>query len=412
MVQKDERMNNINELHLVYIHGMYEQEKSFCDQFHKDLRAELGADETDYSGPKLIEVPIHWYPKVKNAMIEYPKISPHLASWKRRTLCFGLIPLIITSLLYIFIFEARNPIENLLDVRSTLGYATLLLIFFLFLFSLASFFCGVAFSLWKDREQLGIRELLFWIVIYLGAIWLSFNGAKEEDLLQQLMALFLFAVLIFLSVPILLRVAAKVVDPLAIQMIWYSRGKRRSKENDEGERFNDLIKKEIAQLLEEKSNVVFIAHSLGSVIAFDCIFANDFKKARARSENSPCNREIDLELNYTVRAFFSMGSPIPIFTTALLNEPKSNVCLPSDVKWYNLYDPQDPLARQCEDHFPLLKANSQIFDIKVNTGLFPFAHFNYWKRPWWRKIFLKLHIPSKEKYDPVRVVAKHIKNCF
>lgn len=325
-------MSSISKLCLVYIHGMYEQEETFSAQFHNDLKAELGVDKKGYEGPELVPIPIYWYPKVKDAMIEYPKVSPHLTRWKRRILFLGLIPLIIFSMLYISVFEARHPIENLLDIRSTLGYVFLLFLVLFFILALVSFVCGVVLSILTDREQLGILGLFFWILIYISAIWFSYNGAKEEDLLQQLIALFLFAVLIFLAVPTLLRVAAKVVDPLAIQMIWYSRGKSRNEENFTDERFSKVIRAEISGQLEKGSNVVFIAHSLGSVIAFDYIFDKDFKKARTRTRNSPCHKDFNLELDCSVRAFFSMGSPIPLFTTALLNKAKSYVCLPPDVR--------------------------------------------------------------------------------
>jgi hypothetical protein len=149
------------------------------------------------------------------------------------------------------------------------------------------------------------------------------------------------------------------VDPLVIQILYYVKDKGHKKGP------MTILKsfaESVRQLeLKPRDKVVFIAHSLGSVITHDYFFG--FRKYR-------------LDPRQKVAGFFSMGSPIPIFSAAM-GYPESNLRLPARIKrWINILDPDDGVARYCQRHYTKLKVE----DVEVNTGWTPIgAHVAYWK---------------------------------
>lgn len=154
---------------------------------------------------------------------------------------------------------------------------------------------------------------------------------------------------------------SKAVDPLIIQILFYVK--------DKGDKKTGImsILKEIDEDFKKAcsnkpDNIVIIAHSLGSVIAYDYIF-------RFREEYR-------LRRGINVEALITLGSPIPIFTSAM-NHVDNEIALPSNVKrWINILDPDDGVARYCKRYFK----NIKVEDIEVNTGWFPLSsHSNYWK---------------------------------
>jgi hypothetical protein len=107
---------------------------------------------------------------------------------------------------------------------------------------------------------------------------------------------------------------------------------------------------------------IIIAHSLGSVIAFDYVF---------------CFRDrCRLNQDVTIHSFITMGSPIPLFTSAM-GHPDSDLALPSNVKrWVNILCPWDSIARSAKPFF----RNIPIEEKRVCTGFLPLqSHSGYWK---------------------------------
>jgi len=148
----------------------------------------------------------------------------------------------------------------------------------------------------------------------------------------------------------------RAVDPLFIQILSYALEKKSNKKLkivkkvDEG--FQSIC-------LEDKT--IVIAHSLGTVISFDYLFGfTDYKM----------NSKINIDMLIT------MGSPIPVFTSAM-GHPYSELRLPKNVKsWINILDPDDVVAKFCKNHFK----NIAIKDEIVNTGFAPLSsHSNYWR---------------------------------
>ncbi len=149
------------------------------------------------------------------------------------------------------------------------------------------------------------------------------------------------------------------VDPLALQIMYYikDKGDKQSGEMSILKRIDDSFH----SASQTSKDMVIVAHSLGSVIAFDYIFG--FRKYYL---DPACN----------VLSFITMGSPIPIFTSAM-GHVDSELKLPANVKsWYNIFDKDDGIARRCKPFFQ----NIPLQDIQVRTGIFPIsAHINYWR---------------------------------
>lgn len=112
--------------------------------------------------------------------------------------------------------------------------------------------------------------------------------------------------------------------------------------------------------LKEGKNAIIIAHSLGSVIAYDYIMG--FRK------------DCKLPPNITIRCFITIGSPIPIFTSAM-GHPDNDLVLPKNVeRWVNIMSPRDAFVRYMKPYF----RNIPIQEHYVSTGLFPIqAHNGY-----------------------------------
>jgi hypothetical protein len=98
-----------------------------------------------------------------------------------------------------------------------------------------------------------------------------------------------------------------------------------------------------------------------AAIAFDYIWG--FRKTHA------LNHRIKLH------SFITMGSPIPIFTSAM-GHPDSDIKLPASVgNWTNIRSPRDGVARPLQPFF----RNLAIQDHLVSTRFLPIAAHNaYW----------------------------------
>lgn len=151
----------------------------------------------------------------------------------------------------------------------------------------------------------------------------------------------------------------KGIDPLVIQTLFYVK--------DKGHKTGPMgvlktVHREFKRACNNRpENVVVIGHSLGSVIGYDYLFGF---------------RRYKLDPRRTVDAFITLGSPIPLFTSAM-GYVENPVSKPKNLKrWVNIIDPDDGVARFCGRHFKKFA----IEDLELNTGWDPIgAHTGYWK---------------------------------
>ncbi len=151
----------------------------------------------------------------------------------------------------------------------------------------------------------------------------------------------------------------KQIDPLVIQILSYVKDK-----GDKDTGLMTILISVHASMENASSNnsekTIIIAHSLGSVIAYDYVFG--FRKYK-------------LNPSLNVEALITLGSPIPLFTAAM-GHVSNPISMPTNLKrWINILDPDDGVARYCSRYFP----NLTVEDIAVNTGWNPLnAHADYW----------------------------------
>lgn len=122
---------------------------------------------------------------------------------------------------------------------------------------------------------------------------------------------------------------------------------------------------------KERTPLVFVGHSLGSVIISNFIWDH-------MTPDSPLS---SFESGETIAGLMTMGSPLAIWTLRL-QEFGQPVALPANTTWYNFYDRSDVIAT------PLGPINSAFAaavtaDIPVAVGNFfttwnPMSHMGYW----------------------------------
>lgn len=166
------------------------------------------------------------------------------------------------------------------------------------------------------------------------------------------------------------------------------------------------IWKDLKQPLSQGATYSIIAHSLGSVIAFDYLFhlfhpqnEDDFSfipkpDPVARPEDSNLDaitilpEEIKL-LREQFRHFFTMGSPIGLFMMRkgslwIQGEPFTTLYNPvrgESRSWYNFWDSEDVIAYPLAQLFQRNPENENqtLVDIPVETGFLIFdSHNGYW----------------------------------
>lgn len=167
--------------------------------------------------------------------------------------------------------------------------------------------------------------------------------------------------------------------------------------------------KPFKELLEEGATYSIVAHSLGSVIAFDYLFDlfHPQKPKLFVPSPDPQVRPEDAQLtvkeqtlsSVTVdeltrlqehfRHLFTMGSPIGLFLMRKGNlwandEPFTTVYNPIRQEgrtWYNFWDSNDPIAYPVAQLFSRNANNNEckLLDIPVETGWIFSAHVDYWK---------------------------------
>ena len=119
--------------------------------------------------------------------------------------------------------------------------------------------------------------------------------------------------------------------------------------------------------------VTIVAHSLGSVVAFDVLYYHNWHTWRGLFK--PAN-------------LFTLGSPIALFSLSVgsdgKQETKNNpkIAMPDPYLtqqsgvWYNFFDAQDIIGYHLESYFQNKYA---VKDILVQTGTLPLkAHTEYW----------------------------------
>ena len=162
----------------------------------------------------------------------------------------------------------------------------------------------------------------------------------------------------------------KKIDPLAMQIMQYikDKGDKQTGPMNILRDVDDDIAKVFLQtnigefVPGQDKNAIIIAHSLGSVIAFDYIF---------------CFRDkCRLDPTVTIKAFITLGSPIPLFTSAM-GHPDSELTLPHNVqKWVNIISRNDGIARKIQPFFKNIPINEH----ELFTSFLPIkSHCDYWK---------------------------------
>lgn len=143
-----------------------------------------------------------------------------------------------------------------------------------------------------------------------------------------------------------------------------------------------------------------IAHSLGSVIAFDFLFnifekdGNDFFPAAAAQEKVDAYHNSAGVVRSNFRNFCTFGSPIGLFMMrkstlwkkpprfqGLINPVRDGGSDQIQPRWLNFYDKQDVLAYPLTALFAKNGNNSTraLVDIQVQTGdFFLDSHIGYW----------------------------------
>jgi hypothetical protein len=153
----------------------------------------------------------------------------------------------------------------------------------------------------------------------------------------------------------------------------------------------------LRQPLLEGASYSLIAHSLGSVIAFDYVFNLLVQGELFIPNTEPVIESVDLptpdEMNLLkkqMRHLFTFGSPIGLFMLRkgelwMTGNPFEQLINPLQVEgqvWLNFWDSEDPIAYPLSELFQLNPSNqgSQLIDIPVETGfLIVDSHTKYWE---------------------------------
>ncbi|WP_341528750.1 hypothetical protein WKK05_05350 [Nostoc sp. UHCC 0302] len=166
------------------------------------------------------------------------------------------------------------------------------------------------------------------------------------------------------------------------------------------------IWQDLEKPLKEGATYSIIAHSLGTIIAFDYLFhlfkpdhPNDFSfipesDPAARPEDSNLE-EIKISpeelrrLREQFRHFFTMGSPIGLFMMRkgslwMTGKPFTKLYNPvqgTERSWHNFWDSEDAIAYPLAELFKIdsENQNQKLVDVPVETGfLILDSHTGYW----------------------------------
>jgi hypothetical protein len=164
---------------------------------------------------------------------------------------------------------------------------------------------------------------------------------------------------------------------------------------------------QLEQPLKEGATYSILAHSLGSVVAFDYLFSlfNPQQPELFVPKPDPAARPEDIHLEpvhypdseelgllqNNFRHFFTFGSPVGLFMLRkgslwMEGTPFGSAYNPIKEQgrvWLNFYDREDLIAYPLSELFQLNPENPHSYlpaDIAINTGFTPYdAHVNYWQ---------------------------------
>lgn len=136
----------------------------------------------------------------------------------------------------------------------------------------------------------------------------------------------------------------KRIDPLVLQILSYVRQKDKS--------ILDDFAADFKRATEGADKVIVVAHSLGTVIAFDYLLKHSDTK---------------------VDCLITMGSPLPLFAAAMGHLEGLTILPPNIGRWFNIYSKRDAIAKSLSLLFP-------VKDVEVKTKFWPIAaHTGYWQ---------------------------------
>lgn len=151
----------------------------------------------------------------------------------------------------------------------------------------------------------------------------------------------------------------------------------------------DFWKEIKPHVLDRNRKYSFIAHSLGSIIAFDYLFKLTKDKVFLSKDEEVEEYKGNIsQLKDNFCNLFTFGSPIGLFMlrqSGLWRNGKDFAGLVNPVQgtertWLNFYDTEDPIAFPLENLFANSASKTgHVKDIKVNTGWYHDSHTNYWK---------------------------------
>jgi hypothetical protein len=212
----------------------------------------------------------------------------------------------------------------------------------------------------EGKSEEYIRNVLD-LVVQHEALWVNFTTDLTNRYLQ----------LAYPTTPWFWGKLTRPLDPLMVQILEYVKDK-----GDKGTGVENILAgfdREVQRIFgytdigadpapHEGHNAIIIAHSLGTVIAFDYIMG--FRPTH------------ELDRRIKLHSFVSMGSPIPIFTSAM-GHPDSDITLPANVgNWTNIRSLRDGIARPLAPFFRNIPIEEHI----VRTKFLPIsAHSAYWR---------------------------------
>lgn len=341
-----------NKIFLAYVHGMHTSDPDFYLEFHNELIDILRKDNPNC---EYIPLPIDWM-KIRSNKLEEAKddLEYRNSSVKNR-----LLGLLISGLfLFVFIY---NTVFNL-EYFSTLD--------------------------------------LFWqnIIIFaiFGFIILISLKLKGRSILHN--------IILFLQ---------NKSYPLVWELLWYSNyieqnGSARynaqnisSGRNKISKYIEEIFQDHVYSKEENDRNVIFISHSLGTVITFDFLFNS------GHFNPSPPNSK---KQSFNLLGLFIAGSPLRLYLTSIDGSGYKSLLFRKNpntselVNIWNLIDKTDPISSPIGDILYQMNKNKKIHDVYVkiqgNTRLGLKSHTEFWNSANFKKTD-KVKFVSKDE-DNIR----------
>ena len=156
--------------------------------------------------------------------------------------------------------------------------------------------------------------------------------------------------------------------PSMLDILFYVKNKGNTSKKSDLPIMNKLAETIRQAEKEGFKDVVILAHSLGSVIAYDYVFRFE--------------QQFAFPKQLKLKALVTMGSPIGLFASGMGHPISEKIKRPPYIlKWYNLWDHDDYVATRVEPHFEPEFRKDFLKDVAVNTGLLnPMrTHMGYWR---------------------------------